>query len=102
MSRATTAGPLGHSRHPQPEPEPTACFAIHAAAEPGIMPRVLEVFAKRGLVPSSWHSSVGMERDLTIDLQMRGMTTSLAEYVAACLRQIPAVEVVLTAEKRFF
>ena len=30
----------------------TACFSVHARAEPGVMPRVLELFAKRGLVPS--------------------------------------------------
>ena len=39
------------------------------------MPRVLELFAKRGLVPSSWHSATsGLDdSELTIDIQMRGM-----------------------------
>ena len=79
-----------------------ACFAVHARAEPGVMPRVLELFSKRGLVPSSWHSSTGGldDRELTIDLQMRGMEVELADYVAACLRQIVGVEVVLTSRKR--
>ena len=36
----------------------TFCFSVQAAAEPGIMPRVLELFAKRGLVPQKWHSTV--------------------------------------------
>jgi acetolactate synthase small subunit len=81
------------------EAEPTACFAVHASAEPGVMPRVLELFAKRGLVPTSWHSSVA-GRDLTIDIQMKGLAGETAEYVAACLRQIAYVEVVLTSEKR--
>ncbi len=67
-----------------------ACFSVHARAEPGIMPRVMELFAKRGLVPSSWHSATSGENDgeLTIDLQLRGMT------------QIADVEVVLTSRKR--
>ena len=26
----------------------TACFSVHAAAEPSVMPRVMEQFAKRG------------------------------------------------------
>ena len=82
-----------------PEPSPTACFSVHARAEPGVMPRVLELFAKRALVPSSWHSTVA-GGELTIDLQMRGMERELAGYVAACLRQIADVEVVLTSEKR--
>jgi acetolactate synthase small subunit len=81
------------------EAERTACFAVHASAEPGVMPRVLELFAKRGLVPTSWHSRVA-GRDLTIDIQMTGLAGDAAEYVAACLRQIACVEVVLTSEKR--
>jgi hypothetical protein len=81
------------------ETEPTACFSIHAEAEPGLMPRVLELFAKRGLVPTCWHSRV-TGRDLTIDLQMRGLAAETAAYIAACLRQIASVQVVLTAEKR--
>ena len=90
--RAATVQPLAQA-------EPTACFSVHAHADPGVMPRVLELFAKRALVPSSWHSSVSGE-DLTIDVQMRGMEAHLAEYVAACLRQIAYVQVVLTSEKR--
>jgi acetolactate synthase small subunit len=87
---------------PLPETRPTACFAVHARAEPGVMPRVLELFSKRGLVPSSWHSSVGgaAEDELTIDVQVKGMEGDLTDYVAACLRQLPYVEVVLTSEKR--
>ena len=84
---------------PLPRSEPTACFSVHADADPGVMPRVLELFAKRGLVPSSWHSSVAGE-ELTIDVQMRGMERALADYVAACLRQFAGVRVVLTSEKR--
>jgi acetolactate synthase small subunit len=83
-----------------PEAEPTACFSVNAEADPGVMPRVLEVFAKRGLVPSFWTSRVSGERDLTIDIQMRGMEVELADYVARTLRQIAGVEVVLTSEKR--
>jgi acetolactate synthase small subunit len=88
---------------PRPEPLPTACFSVHARAEPGVMPRVLELFAKRGLVPSSWHSTVGGAEgeELTIDVQVRGMTGEAADYVAQCLRQLAYVEVVLTSEKRY-
>lgn len=93
MSRAAESA---HS----PEAEPTACFSLNADADPGIMPRVLEVFAKRGLVPSFWTSRVIADRDLTIDIQMRGLETGLADYIARTLRQIVGVEVVLTSEKR--
>jgi acetolactate synthase small subunit len=82
----------------KPEQQPTACFSVHAAAEPGVMPRVLELFAKRGLVPASWHSNA-IGRELTIDIQVNGLSRGLAQYVAACLRQIADVDVVLTSEK---
>jgi hypothetical protein len=59
------------------------------------MPRVLELFAKRGLVPELWHSAVARKR-LTIDIEVAGLGDA-AEYVANCLRQIGGVDVVLTA-----
>ena len=81
---------------------PTACFAVEARADPGVMPRVLELFAKRGLVPSQWRSSLGgaAGAELHIDIQVEGMEGTLAEYIARCLRQLPEVEIVLTSEKR--
>ena len=80
----------------------TACFSVHARAEPGAMPRILELFAKRGLVPSAWHSTIGGtdERQLTIDIQMRGLGRDVMDYIAACMRQMPFVEVVLTSARR--
>jgi acetolactate synthase small subunit len=79
----------------------TACFSVHARAEPGVMPRVLEHFAKRGFVPSLWQSSTsGADQSkLTIDIQMRGLGRETVDYIAACLRQIVFVEVVLTSQK---
>jgi acetolactate synthase small subunit len=76
----------------------TAFFSVHARAEPGVMPRVLELFAKRGLVPSFWHSTVSGndQARLSIEIRMSGLGRDLAEYIAACLRQIASVEAVLT------
>jgi acetolactate synthase small subunit len=80
----------------------TACFSVHARAEPGVMPRVLELFAKRGLVPSVWQSSTSGDDQarLTIDIQMQGLGRETIDYIAACLRQIVFVEVVLTAQRQ--
>jgi acetolactate synthase small subunit len=79
----------------------TACFCVHARAEPGVMPRVLEHFAKRGVVPSLWQSSTsGADQSkLTIDIEMRGLGRETVDYIAACLRQIVYVEVVLTSQR---
>jgi acetolactate synthase small subunit len=79
----------------------TACFSVHARAEPGVMPRVLELFAKRGLVPCfSQSSTLGADQSwLTIDIQMRGLDREAMDYIAACLRQIICVEVVSAAQR---
>ena len=71
-----------------------ACFAVTAAASPGVMPRVLELFAKRGLVPTEWHAETDGKR-LAIDIRMAGLEPRLAGYIGACLRQIHLVERVL-------
>jgi len=84
-------------RHP--DNQPAACFSIHAEAEPGVMPRVVELFAKRGLVPTSWISRVSGS-ELTIDLQMRGLGAAEIAYFAQCLRQIVAVNVVLASQRQ--
>jgi hypothetical protein len=78
----------------------TAYFSVHARAEPGVMPRVLEQFAKRGLVPTLWHSArVGADRGrLTIDIAVLGLGRELSRYIADCLRQIVHVDTVLTTE----
>lgn len=81
----------------------TVCFSIQAAAEPGVMPRVLELFAKRNLVPERWvsgvHGLAGRGAELMIDLQVAGLTGQDREYLARCLAQITDVRSVLTSEK---
>ena len=81
-------------------PSPLAVsFSVQALAEPGVMPRILELFAKRGLVPHRWHSTAS-ETALTIDVQMTGLDREIAEYIARCMRQIHGVETVFTVETR--
>ena len=77
----------------------TVCFTVQARAEPGAMPRVVELFAKRGLVPQKWHSTASGSA-LAIDLQIDGLGRDLADYIARCMRQIAGVETVLTSETR--
>ena len=81
---------------------PTACFAIRAEAEPGILARLIELFAKRNLVPASVQARlVGPERDqLAIDVQIDGLDPGLAEILAERMRQMVSVERVLLAELR--
>ena len=75
----------------------TACFAVRAAADPGVLPRLLEAFAKRGLVPSHVHSRTVGEL-MTVDLQVDGLDRGQAEVVAEQLRANVMVERVLLAD----
>ena len=88
---------------PAPRQHTTACFSVFAAAEPSVMPRVLDVFAKRALVPSQWYSTVCGNRgeDLHIDVQVADLEPARIEALAACLRRIVGVETVLTSEKGY-
>ena len=74
-------------------------FSLKARSEPGVMPRVLELFAKRGLVPRKWHSvTFGPGGGaLKIDLEIDGIEPDSIDYVANCMRGIAGVETVLTA-----
>lgn len=77
----------------------TVCFSVQARAEPGVLPRVVELFAKRGLVPQKWHSTAAGPA-LTIEVQMGGLGPDLTGYIARSMRQIVGVEAVFTSETR--
>jgi acetolactate synthase small subunit len=74
-------------------------FTVQAHPEPGVMPRVVELFAKRGLVPQTWHSTAAGQV-LTIEVTVGGLGRELCEYIARCMRQITGVDTVLTSERR--
>jgi acetolactate synthase regulatory subunit len=79
-----------------------ACFSVVADADPGVLSRLLQVFAKRGLVPSRLYGSRGGPggEDLHVDLQFAGLDARLVAVVAETLRQVVSVQCVLTSEKR--
>ncbi|MFC7332578.1 hypothetical protein [Rhodocista pekingensis] len=90
---------------PPPEARPvdltrTACFHVLADPDPGTLPRLLEPFAKRGLVPSSVQVRLlELEEELSIDLQVRTLTRDESDYIARSLRAVPLVRQVLTSER---
>ncbi|WP_259781472.1 hypothetical protein [Aestuariispira ectoiniformans] len=84
-----------------PQKDTTACFTVTAAAHPGMLPRVLEPFAKRGLVPSKLHA---VEQDdgqsaLLIDLQVAQMELETAQKIGNTLNQVFGVNSVLVSAK---
>jgi hypothetical protein len=98
MSSRFVAAPSDSDAAPslQTHSVPTVCFSLQARPEPGVMPRVVELFAKRGLVPRRWNSSASPAL-LNIEVHM-SLERDLADYMAACMRQIIGVDTVLTSE----
>lgn len=84
----------GHARTDRSQ---TACFAVHGVADPGLLPRVVALWAKRGLTPTRWHSALcgDSDREVYIDVEMPGVSAELASQIAAELRQIWGVSQVL-------
>jgi hypothetical protein len=78
---------------------PVFCFSIDVTPDSGTMARVLEQFAKRGLVPTRWHSDVIEPDAMQIDVQIVGLPAALGQDIARCLRSIVGVHSVLTAGK---
>jgi len=77
-----------------------AHFSLAAAPDPGLLPRVLEVFAKRGLVPDHFFGRIDRTPEPRLDLDIRasGLTPELAAHMARSLGQIVGVEQVLLAD----
>jgi hypothetical protein len=66
------------------------------------MPRVLEFFVKRGLVPTRFHGDVvgAGDEGLIIDVHVQGLEDDVTAHIAASLRELVDVDRVLTAVKR--
>jgi acetolactate synthase small subunit len=100
MLPARSAGPADRYRAPGAVPQPSFCYSIQAVAEVGVLARLLEICAKRGLVPSRLHSDLVPERDeLTIDIQLAALDPAYGEQMARSMREVVGVLQVLTAVK---
>jgi hypothetical protein len=64
------------------------------------MARILEQFAKRGLMPTRWFSDFDSDTGLLqTDVQLAGLQSALGEDIGRCLRAIVGVNQVLTGTK---
>jgi acetolactate synthase small subunit len=77
----------------------TFCLTVRTVADPGSLPRVLEVFAKRGLTPSKLFSVATGADELTVDLQVTGLDLDQGALIASQLRSQVGIETVLTSVK---
>ncbi len=79
-----------------PERNNTVIFTVHAAADPQVLPRVLELFALRNVVPRRvMGRTVGRSADtFRIDVETDALTAGDADHIAERLRTLVPVEAV--------
>ena len=71
-------------------------YRMTADCDPGLLPRVLEVFAKRSLVPDTLRAGRRADGDgLSIELRIAAIEPAKARHIAACLRESVGVRTVL-------
>ena len=82
----------------------TSCFSIYAPSDPAVLPRVLGVFARQDVVPSRVVAAASERHpgELSIDLQVEGMDADTRERIAARLRNLIDVAMVLTSRKAHY
>jgi len=81
-------------------PNRVVTFSLRASADPGVLPRALELFAKRGLVPLSMRSELAASLDtLAVEIEVQGMGRRESDHVANCLRTIPMISQVMTSDR---
>lgn len=75
-----------------------AMFFVTADADPNIAPRLIEPFAKLGIVP--WRvlisSEDGAGENISADLRVQGVTRKTAHVIDKALRAIVGVRQVIT------
>jgi acetolactate synthase regulatory subunit len=68
----------------------TVRYCFEADAEPGVLPRALELIAKRGLVPARVFAQADAEA-LNVEIEVEGLEPETAEHVGRCLSEIVGV-----------
>ena len=93
----TTAAPAAHDA--SSATTVSARYLVQAAADPGMLPRLLEPFSKLGAVPSRVHASreSGDGSAMSIDLRIAGVTPRMAELIDNALSRVVGVEHVIAA-----
>ena len=65
-------------------------YCFEADAEPGVLPRALDLLAKRGLVPARVFALCDAGA-LSVEIEVDGLSPETAEHVGLCLGQIVGV-----------
>ena len=93
MSLSTSAKPVQRSLAAEDPAVVSARFLVQGPSDPGLLPRLVEPFAKLGTVPSRVHASCesGDGSQMTVDLRLGGVAPRTAELVEHALRRVVGV-----------
>jgi len=83
------------------DPDVTYCLGITAHPDPGAIARIIEPFAKLGLVPLSINARLFSDAgELTVDVQIAGIGPDQCRRIANQIAAMPVVRRVVTGEKQ--
>ena len=68
----------------------TVRYCFEADAEAGVLPRALELLAKRGLMPARVFAQAD-EDLLSVEIEVQGLESDTADHVGRCLGQLVGV-----------
>jgi len=77
-----------------------ALFTVFGEADPALLPRIVALFAKCGLVPARFHAEI-LGGEMHVEVELPGLGGARADHFAEVMRQMPIVSLVrLTGESR--
>jgi hypothetical protein len=68
----------------------TVRYCFEADAEPAVLPRALDLLAKRGLVPARVYAQADADL-LSVEIEVEGLAPDTADHVGRCLSQIVGI-----------
>ena len=79
-----------------------AYFHVTGPADPGLLPRLIEPFAKLGHVPARVHASreLGDGSQVMVDLRLVGVPRRTADLIERALRSVIGVQQVIAVIER--
>jgi len=71
----------------------SALFSVFGDADPALLPRIVALFAKCGLVPALFHAE-RLGDEMHVEVEFAAMIPTQADHFAEVLRQLPVVSLV--------
>jgi len=71
----------------------SALFTVFGEADPALLPRIVALFAKCGLVPARFQAETFGD-EMHVEVELSALSPSRADHFAEVMRQMPVVSLV--------